>query len=204
MSMFHPLRARHCLRASLPAPASYARSHDMRRLLSQAQAPRSSPPTDRPADIRSKLMQELKVAMKDKDRVKSTVIRSVLSEVYAADKTPSGTPASSSAITSIIRRAITRRFDAATQFESAARPDLAHKEREEAVLLESFLPPLLPEADIDRVLQHVLSDPALADARSKGPPQRALGLVLKAFYTQVDKSTVDPELVRQRAQALLQ
>lgn len=159
--------------------------------------------------------------------INPTFFQSVLSEVYAADKTPSGTPASSSAITSIIRRAITRRvraptlrhlyppliyprtihcdqFDAATQFESAARPDLAHKEREEAVLLESFLPPLLPEADIDCVLQHVLSDPALADARSKGPPQRALGLVLKAFYTQVDKSTVDPELVRQRAQALLQ
>ncbi|KAI0323745.1 GatB/YqeY domain-containing protein [Cubamyces sp. BRFM 1775] len=149
-------------------------------------------------------MQELKAAMKIKDTVKSTVIRSILSEVYAADKTPSGTPASSATITNILRRAVARRTDAATQFETAARPDLAQKEREEAALLESFLPPLLPEAEIDRILRDVLADPVLAEARSKGPPQKALGLVLKTFFTKVDKSTVDPELVRRRAQSLLQ
>ncbi|KAJ8494753.1 hypothetical protein ONZ51_g2104 [Trametes cubensis] len=194
MTMFHPLRIRHCLRAFVPSPASYARPPILRRPLSNVSASTSSPLSDGAADIRARLMQELKAAMKSKDQVKSTVIRSVLSEVYAADKTPSGTAATSAAITTILRRAVTRRADAATQFENAARPDLAQKEREEAALLESFLPPLLPEAEIDRILQGVLADPAVANARSKGPPQKVLGLVFKTFYSRVDKSTVDPEL----------
>ncbi len=94
--------------------------------------------------------------------------------------------------------------DAATEFQNASRPDLADKEHQEAAILAAFLPPLLPEAEIDRVLQAVIASPEIADAISKGaPPQRALGQVFKAFYAHVDKANVDSELVRRRAQALL-
>ncbi|KAI0746193.1 GatB/YqeY domain-containing protein [Earliella scabrosa] len=142
-------------------------------------------------DLRARLMTELKEAMK-----------SVLSEVYAADKAASGT-APPSAVAGILRKAATRRTDAAAEFTKASRPDLAEKEQQEAAILHAFLPPLLPASDIDRVLTDVLASPEVADAVTKGPPQKALGQVFKAFYTQVDKSTVDPDLVRQRAQALL-
>ncbi|KAI0351004.1 GatB/YqeY domain-containing protein [Trametes cingulata] len=154
------------------------------------------------ADVRSRLMLELKEAMKSKDTLKSTTIRSVLSEVYAADKAASGA-APPSAVVGILRKAATRRVDAAAEFNKAARQDLAEKEQQEAAILQSFLPPLLPEAEIDRVLQDVLASPSITEAVAKGPPQKALGQVFKAFYTQVDKSNVDPDVVRQRAQALL-
>ncbi|KAI0633904.1 GatB/YqeY domain-containing protein [Trametes polyzona] len=153
-------------------------------------------------DVRARLMSELKAAMKSKDTVKSTTIRSVLSEVFAADKAVSGT-APSSVVVAILRKAATRRTDAAAEFQKASRPDLAEKEQQEAALLQSFLPPLLPEADIDRALAEVLDTPAVAEAIAKGPAQKALGQVFKAFYAKVDKSTVDPDLVRQRAQALI-
>ncbi|KAI0692531.1 GatB/YqeY domain-containing protein [Cerioporus squamosus] len=147
-------------------------------------------------------MVELKNAMKTKDNVKSITIRSVLSEVYAADKAASGT-APPSAIVTILRKAATQRTDAAAKFAKASRPDLAEKEQHEAAILQAFLPPLLPEADIDGVLREVVATPAIAEAVAKGPPQKALGQVFKVFYAQVDKSSVDPDLVRRRAQALL-
>ncbi|KAI0373566.1 GatB/YqeY domain-containing protein [Pilatotrama ljubarskyi] len=147
-------------------------------------------------------MTELKQAMKSKDTLKSTTIRSVLSEVYAADKAASGT-APPSIVAGILRKAAQRRVDAAAEFHKAARQDLAEKEQQEAAILQSFLPPLLPQAEIDRVLQEVLASPLIAEAVRKGPAQKALGQVFKAFYAQVDKSSVDPELVKQRAQALL-
>ncbi|KAI0746970.1 Yqey-like protein-domain-containing protein [Daedaleopsis nitida] len=155
------------------------------------------------SDVRAKLMAELKDAMKTKNTVKSTTIRSVLSEVYAADKAASGT-APPSAVIGILRKAATRRTDAAVEFTKASRPDLAEKEQQEAAILNAFLPPLLPVADIDRVLRELVAAPPLSDALAKGgPPQKVLGQVFKAFYGQVDKSSVDPDLVRQRAQALL-
>ncbi|KAI0768645.1 Yqey-like protein-domain-containing protein [Trametes elegans] len=155
------------------------------------------------ADVRARLMQELKQAMKTRDTVKSTTIRSVLSEVYAADKAVRSGTATPSAVASIIRKAAARRSDAAAEFHKAARADLASKEEQEAALLQSFLPPLLPASEIDRVLADVLASPAVADAVAKGPAQRAQGQVFKAFYARVDRSAVDADLVKQRAQALL-
>ncbi|KAI0644378.1 Yqey-like protein-domain-containing protein [Trametes meyenii] len=165
--------------------------------------PRFSSSNATALDVRPRLMQELKEAMKSKDTIKSTTIRSVLSEVYAADKAASSGTAPPAAIVGILRKAATRRTDAAAEFAKAARRDLAEKERLEAAILHAFLPPLLPQADIDRVLADVLTSPVISEAVSKGPAQKALGQVFKAFYARVDKSSVDPDLVRARAQALL-
>ncbi|KAI0666718.1 GatB/YqeY domain-containing protein [Trametes maxima] len=184
---------------------SFRRSSRATPLLKSAQRSRVFFPrfsSSNALDVRPRLMQELKEAMKSKDTVKSTTIRSVLSEVYAADKAASGT-APPSAVIGILRKAATRRTDAAAEFTKAARQDLAEKEHQEAAILHAFLPPLLPQADIDRVLTEVIASPTISEAVSKGPAQKVLGQVFKAFYTQIDKSSVDPELVRQRAQALL-
>jgi len=148
-------------------------------------------------DIRGRLVSEVKTAMKNKDSFTSTTLRSVLSEVYAADKT-SPPKISSSAITSIIRKAVLRRTDSATQFINASRPDLAAKEKLEADILVTLLPPLLAESEINRVLQDVL-----AGYKLEGEPRKALGKLLKAFYIKVDKSTVDPNLVKNRAETML-
>ena len=92
----------------------------------------------------------------------------------------------------------TPKNDAAAEYEKASRPDLAEKERNEANILHVFAPPLLSEAEIDRVLHEAISgvDPAHTG-------KRALGQVFKAFYAKVDRSSVDPQLVEKRANALL-
>ncbi|KAH7915228.1 GatB YqeY domain-containing protein [Hygrophoropsis aurantiaca] len=149
------------------------------------------------SDIRERLMSGVKTAMKNKDSVTSTTLRSALSEVYAADKT-TASKATPSAIISILRKAAARRNDSAAQFIKASRPDLAEKERREADILSAFLPPLLSESDIDRVLKEVLVEQSIT-----GDPRKALGMVFKSFYSKVDKSSVDTDIVKKRAEALL-
>ncbi|KAH7920924.1 hypothetical protein BV22DRAFT_1020322, partial [Leucogyrophana mollusca] len=137
-------------------------------------------------DIRERLMAGVKTAMK-----------SVLSEVYAADKTTT-TKAAPSAIIAILRKAAARRNDSAAQFTKAARPDLAEKEQCEADILSAFLPPLLSEAEIDRVLKEVLTEQA-----PQGDHRKALGMIYKSFYSKVDKSLVDTDVVKRRAETLI-
>jgi uncharacterized protein YqeY len=148
-------------------------------------------------DIRQQLMSGVKTAMKTKDSITSTTIRSILSEVYAADKS-AGSPVPSSAIIAILRRATLRRHDSAIQFVNASRPDLAQKEHREADILAAFLPPLMSEAEIDRVLNEVITETAL-----DGDSRKILGQVYKSFYSKVDKSTVDTNIVKCKAEALL-
>ncbi|TFY75337.1 hypothetical protein EWM64_g8676 [Hericium alpestre] len=151
------------------------------------------------SDIRSRLQADLKASMKSKDTVTATTIRSVLAEVYAADKTAKDGKVPSTTIFSLLRKAKTRRVDAASRFKEASRSDLAEKEEHEANLLDAFLPPLLSEADIDRVLKTIIPE-----QRAEGEDnKRAMGKVMKAFYSKVDRSTVDPQLVTARVGALL-
>lgn len=65
-------------------------------------------------------------------------------------------------------------------------------------LLSKFLPLLLSTADIDAHIKAVLDTlPSGTD------PRKASGLVFKEFYIRVDKSMVDSNHVKERAQALL-
>ncbi|TFK54026.1 GatB/YqeY domain-containing protein [Heliocybe sulcata] len=152
-----------------------------------------------PEDIRARLTAELKDAMKTKDSFKSTTLRSVLADIQAADKTSPSQKASPSSIVSIIRKATQKRSEAAAQFTSSSRPDLAQKEHSEIALLSSFLPPLLPESEIDRILKDVMA--TSVDVGEN--PRSATGKIYKAFYQRVDKSMVDPGIVKARAEALL-
>ena len=91
-------------------------------------------------------------------------------------------------------------LDSADQFSRASRPDLAAKERQEVDLLAGFLPPLLPEAEIDLILKGVISEQL---SETQMDPRKSIGKVFKTFYAQVDRASVDPDLVRRRAEALL-
>jgi len=147
--------------------------------------------------LRARLMSEVQMAMKARDSIASTTLRSVLSEIYAADKVL-GNKVPSSTIANILRKAVSRRNDAAAKFTQASRQDLADKELREQEILLKFSPPLLSEAEIDRTLRHIINT-LPADLQT----QKALGRVFRDFYQKVDKSEVDINLVKRRAEFLV-
>lgn len=91
-------------------------------------------------------------------------------------------------------------LDSADQYKQASRPELAAKEQQEADYLARFLPPLLPEAEIDRILKGIISEQG---SGTQADPRKSTGKVFKTFYAQVDRASVDPDLVKRRAEALL-
>jgi len=88
--------------------------------------------------------------------------------------------------------------ESASQFVKGERSDLAEKEAREAEIISAFLPPMVSQAEIDRVLREVASS-----CPHDGSPRKALGLIFKSFYSKIDKANVDPNLVKSRAEALL-
>ena len=90
--------------------------------------------------------------------------------------------------------------DAAAQFINGSRPELADSQLREAAFLANILPPAMPENEIDRILAKI------AEENNIGPGsdlKRSTGLILKAFYTKVNKSTVDGQVVKRRVDALI-
>jgi len=122
--------------------------------------------------------------------------------VYLADKADSTGQISSSAIVSILKKGIDRRQSSASEYTAANRTDLASKETQEAEFLSRFVPPSMSESAIDDVLTKLI-ETYKQGTPSAGDIKRATGIVLKKFFSQVDKSLVDGQVVKRRLDALL-
>src|SRR5260370_5624252 len=76
-------------------------------------------------------------------------------------------------VVAIIQREVKKRRDAAEQFLSGGRPELADKENREITVLETFLPPPLSAAELELLVRATIAE---VGATSK----KQMGLVMKA------------------------
>lgn len=101
--------------------------------------------------MHQQIKASLKEAMMAKDTVKLTVIRGLLSaftnELVNKGKMPQDILEDADILT-VIGREAKKRKDSIQQFEAAGRPELAESEKEELVILESYLPTQMTEDEI--------------------------------------------------------
>jgi uncharacterized protein YqeY len=91
---------------------------------------------------------------------------------------------------------VKQRKDAIDQFTRGGRPDLADKETAEMRILESYLPPAVDPAQIERAVVE-----ALAETGATSP--KDLGRVMKAAMAKLAGQTVDGKLVNEIARRKL-
>jgi hypothetical protein len=105
-------------------------------------------------------------AMKAGERDVAGALRLLVSELQKDQKEGAGDELA------VLRREHKRRLEAATQFEDANRPDLAHKEQAEAVMIARYLPPELGDEQLGEIIAA-----AIAETGATGP--RDMGAVMK-------------------------
>jgi len=101
-------------------------------------------------------------AMKAGERGRASALRLVLSEVQKAVKEGGADEQA------VLRRERKRRLDAAEQYEAAARPELAAPEREEALLIESYLPAELGDEELGRLVSEAITRTGASSSRDMG------------------------------------
>jgi uncharacterized protein len=79
----------------------------------------------------------------------------------------------------VLRREHKRRVEAATQFQSANRPDLARKEQAEAQMISRYLPPDLSDEQLDEIVTE-----AIAQTGATGP--KDMGQVMKVLMDRAE------------------
>src|SRR5687767_14470571 len=90
----------------------------------------------------------------------------------------------------VIVSLIKQRRDSIEQFEKFGRPELAKKEQAEIEVLESFLPPPLDSADVDRAVDEAISETGATSAKD-------LGKVMKAVMPKLAGQAVDGKIVNE-------
>ena len=136
------------------------------------------------------LLETLKEAQKDamraKDKLRLGTIRMTLAAVkqHEIDERIELTEGD---VLAIVTKMVKQRKDAAQQFADADRLDLADKELEEIVILESFLPqPLTPE-EIDTLIATAISDTGAAGMQDMG---KVMGLLKPQLQGRADMGKV--------------
>jgi uncharacterized protein YqeY len=118
-------------------------------------------------DIKS----QIKEAMLAKDSVRLEVLRGLSSaftnELVAKGKTPQDKLTDEEAI-AVISRTAKQRKDAISQFEGAGRQDLADEDKAQLAILEKFLPEMMSEDEVAKIVTAKRDSMGITDPTKKG------------------------------------
>jgi uncharacterized protein YqeY len=136
--------------------------------------------------LRERLNDEMKAAMKAREQQKLDALRLLLSEVKRREVDERVT-LDDAGVISVVEKMIKQRKDSISQFEKAARRDLADKEKFEVGILEGYLPQQLSAAEIDAIIAEAV---ATTGAKSPADMGKVMGVVKPRLAGRADMGKV--------------
>ncbi len=140
--------------------------------------------------IQEQIKEAMKTAMKERDMSAVTTYRGLMSaftnEMVAQKKSPD-TPISDEDALKVISREAKKRKDAIQQFSNAGREDLAENEKKELNLLEKFLPELMSEEEIKKIVITKKEELGISDSSEKG---KFMGMLMSELKGKADGNLV--------------
>jgi uncharacterized protein YqeY len=140
--------------------------------------------------LHTTIKNQLKDAMKAKDAVRLRTVRNMLTmfvnELIATGKKPQEMLGDEEAL-AVIKRLAKQRKDSIEQFQKGGRKDLAEEEEKELVVLESYLPQLMSQEEIEPIAQAKKEQLGITDKAKIG---QLIGAVMKELGGKADGGDV--------------
>ncbi|KQY60543.1 glutamyl-tRNA amidotransferase [Aeromicrobium sp. Root495] len=149
------------------------------------------------AELKDRLRADLTTAIKARDSLRASTLRMVLSAVTNAEVAgKEARELSNDEVLTVLTSEAKKRREAAEAFDTGNRPELAQKERDEAVILADYLPEPLSADEVKAIVTAAVeSTGAAADG------MKAMGKVMGVVQPQVkgraDGGVVAAEVRRQ-------
>ena len=140
--------------------------------------------------IHENLKKSIPDAMRARDEVKLRTLRSLVTmmtnEVVAKKRRPDAFLTDEEALT-VLKRAANQRKDSIEQFEKASRPELAISEKEELVIIESYLPEMMSSEEIEAFAKAKMAEMGISDKAEAG---KFTGTIMKELKGKADGADV--------------
>jgi uncharacterized protein YqeY len=117
--------------------------------------------------IMEKVQQDMKDAMRAQDAARLGAIRLIRAELLKAEK-DKGLKLDEAREMAVLQTMLKQRRDSIEQFEQAGRAEMAAREAAEAVIIQSYLPEQLGEAEIDAIIGEALTQAGAVDPKQMG------------------------------------
>jgi len=140
--------------------------------------------------LHEQIKNNIKEAMKARDTVRLEVMRGLVTaftnELVATGKTPQDILGDEDVI-KVITRASKQRKDSIDQFTKGGRMDLVEVEKAQLAIIEEFLPKLMDQSEIEKIVKNKLSELEIKDPTKKG---MFMASVMKDLKGKADGSLV--------------
>jgi uncharacterized protein YqeY len=136
--------------------------------------------------LREQVNEDMKNAMKAREQEKLGAIRLLLAAVKQREVDERIT-LDDAGVVAVVEKMIKQRKDSISQFEKAARQDLADKEKFELSILQAYLPQQLSQAEIDAVIADALASTGAKSAADMG---KVMGVVKPRLAGRADMGKV--------------
>ncbi len=137
-------------------------------------------------DLKARITEEMKAAMRARDRQRLSAIRLVLAGIKQKEVDERKALTDQDVI-SVVQKMIKQRRESITQYEKAARADLAEVEKFELSVLQSYMPQPLSESEVEAAVAAALTE---SDAQSVRDMGQVMGVLQNKLAGRADMSVV--------------
>jgi uncharacterized protein YqeY len=119
--------------------------------------------------LQDRLAGEMKAAMLAKEAERLSTLRLLKSAIgyVQLERKTENLPDAEFVV--VVQKEIKKRRDAIEQYEKGGRSELADKEKREVSVLEGFLPPPLPAAELEQLIRAAIQETGATGKKDMGP-----------------------------------
>jgi uncharacterized protein YqeY len=140
--------------------------------------------------LKARIQDDMKTAMKARETERLAAIR-LLMAACRQKEIDERIELDDAGIIAVIDKMLKQRRDSVAQYDAAQRTDLADKERAEMVVLSTYLPQALSEAEIDALIEAAVADSGAASLQDMG---KVMGLVKPKMAGRADMGAVSARI----------
>jgi uncharacterized protein len=119
------------------------------------------------SELKAKLLEDIKTAMKSGDKDRLATLRLMSSDIKQIE-VDTRTVLDDAAVLGIFEKMLKKRKDSIEQFTAANRHDLADKEKAEVVVIQTYLPAPLSDAEVDSAIVASIAEAGATSAKDMG------------------------------------
>ena len=140
--------------------------------------------------LKERIVADMKTAMRNRETVKLETIR-LLRAAIQRKEVDSRTELEDSGVLQIVQKQVKQCKDAASQFQQGGRPDLADREQAHVVILETYLPAQLSDAEMDALVEEAIQQTGATSMKEMG---QVMGVVKSRAQGQADMGVISGKI----------
>ncbi len=124
--------------------------------------------------MKEKIQQDMITAMKAHDDNTTSVLRMLKAAILKFETSAERKVAGDEDVMAMIGKEVKQRRDSIEEFKKGGRNDLAEKEEKELMVLQTYLPAQMTEAELKQVIESTMAETGVTAAAEKGKLMGAL------------------------------